>query len=80
MEVDQPVASGSNSNDDGLPQKVATAERALLEVRDGRALSRRARKCALRVLCEDRGLSEAGDKIQLASRLINWVSLISSAM
>lgn len=78
MEVDQPIASGSNSIDDNLRQKVEAAERALLEVRDDKALGRRAKKCALRVLCKERGLAETGDKIHLASRLINWVSGIPS--
>ena len=80
MDIDQPVASGSNGNDDGLHQSVETAERALLEVHDDKALSRRAKKCTLQVLCKDRGLSETGDKIHLASRLINWVSAIPSVM
>jgi len=80
MEVDRPVASGSNDNDNGLRQEVPTAERALLEVRDDKALSRRTKKSALRVLCRDRGLSETGDKIHLASRLISWVSTIHSVM
>jgi hypothetical protein len=80
MEIDQPVASGSGDNDDGLREKVATAERTLLEAHDDKSLSRRTKKCALRVLCRDRGLSETGDKIHLASRLINWVSSVPSTM
>ena len=78
MEVDQPIASGSNSTDDDLRQRVEAAERALLEVRDDKALGRRAKKHVLQVLCRERGLEETGDRIHLASRLINWVSGIPS--
>jgi hypothetical protein len=80
MEVDQPIASGSNSDDDVLRQEVEAAERALLEVQDDKALVRRAKKCALRVLCKEKGLSETGDKILLASRLMSWVSSIPSTI
>jgi len=73
MEVDQPVISESADNDNGLRQKMAIAEKALLECNDSRTFSRRARKDALRVLCQDRHLDDRGDKIELASRLITWV-------
>lgn len=79
MEVDRPIASGSNDSDDDLRRKVEIAERALLNVQDDKALVQRAKKCVLRVLCKERGLSDTGDKIHLASRLIDWVSGILSA-
>jgi len=79
MEIDQPVASGSAS-DVSLRQKVVIAEKALLESGDNRTLARRSRKDALQVLCQDRHLDDVGDKIELASRLINWVRTVSSAV
>lgn len=79
MEIDQPVASGS-VDDIGFRQKVVIAEKALLESNDNQALARRTRKDVLQALCQGRHLDDVGDKIELASRLINWVSVSSSAM
>ena len=76
--MDQPVASGSAANDD-FHRKVAIAERALLESGDDRFLARRARKDVLQALCRDRQLDDTGDKVELASRLIDWVRTTSSA-
>ena len=75
MEIDQPVVLGSADNDD-LRQKVAIAEKALLRSSDDRTLARRTRKDALRALCQGRHLDDKGDKIDLASRLIDWASAV----
>lgn len=79
METDQPAASGS-ADDVTFHQKVAAAEKALLESSDNRALARRTRKDALQALCQGHHLDDVGDKIELASRLINWVCVLSSAV
>ena len=80
MEIDEPVASGSADNGDALRQKVAIAERALLKSSNDKALARRANKSVLQKLCQDRNLDDRGHKIELASRLIDWVSGIPSAI
>lgn len=74
MEIDQPGVAGSADNGDALRQKLAVAERALLGCSGEGALARRSTKCALRKLCQDRNLDDGGRKIDLASRLIDWVS------
>ena len=74
MEIDQPIASGSVDNNDSFRRKVSIAEKALLESGDGQTLARRARKDVLQELCQNRRLDDQGDKIELASRLISWVS------
>ena len=75
MEIDQPIASEPADNDD-LRQKVTIAEKALLKSNNSRGLAQRTRKDVLQVLCRDRQLEDTGDKIDLASRLIGWVSII----
>ena len=75
MVIDQPVTSGSADNDD-FRQKVAIAEKVLLGSSNDRNLARRTRKDALRALCQGRHLDDKGDKIDLASRLIDWASAV----
>ena len=73
VDMDQPIASGSADSENEFERRLAIAEKALLESSDDRGLARRTRKDALQVLCRNRRLDDKGDKIELASRLINWV-------
>lgn len=69
MEIDGPVAPGPSGNNEWR----ARAERSIHESRDHKALARREKKDALRVLCQDRGLDDTLCKIELAKQLITWV-------
>lgn len=80
MEMDQPVASGPVTNDVDFQEKVAIAEKALLSSDSEQTFARRARKDVLQLLCRNRCLDDKGEKIKLASRLIDWVGAVSSAI
>jgi hypothetical protein len=80
VEMDQVIASGSADNAQDFHQKVAIAEKALLESDNNRNLARRTKKDVLQALCQDRRLDDKGEKIELASRLIDWVGPVSSVM
>jgi len=72
MEIDQPPMQGPAENIDSK----TSAEKSLLESRDHKALARRENKDALRALCQDRGLDDTLCKVELARKLITWVSAL----
>lgn len=77
MEVDQPIASGSNDNGERFHQKMEDAERSFLGFMDRRPFLRRVNRPVLQQMCQNRGLSDTGTKNDLYTHLENWVSSIS---
>lgn len=75
MEVDQPVASGSNENGERFRQKMENAEKSFLEFVDRRLLLQRVNRPVLQQMCQNRGLADIGTKAELYTRLATWVIL-----
>lgn len=76
MEVDQPIASGSNENEQRILQRVERAERAFLKFPDQWLFLQRVTRQTLQRMCQNRGLSDIGHKIDLYAHLEAWVNLV----
>jgi hypothetical protein len=74
MEVDQPVASGSDEDGERFRQKVENAERSFLGFADRRLFLQRVNRSVLQQMCQNRGLSNLGTKAELYANLEAWVN------
>jgi len=82
MEIDEPVASGSNENQERFRQRVANAEKSFLEFAEHKSFLRKVNLEILRKMCQDRNLAFANrdKKAELYSLLTDWVNSAPNCM
>jgi len=78
MEIDEPIASGSNETQERFGQRVTNAEQSFLKFADHKPFLRKVNLEILRKMCRDRGLTFTNKekKAELYSLLTVWVSFV----